>query len=96
MIQPLVAGQGPECIRDLKWLSSNWLLEKKKAKKGETPLGNWEVNGKRSNTGKAGVCKTKTKRNKNRRTYKPRQKKIIKETDFAAAIEEVSNELRIS
>lgn len=76
MIQPLVAGKGPECICDLKWLSSNWLLEKKKAKKGETPLGNWEVNGKRSNTGKA--ARQKQNETKIGGHTNPAKKKLLK------------------
>ena len=50
MIQSPTAGQGLKCTHDLKWLSSKWLLEEKKAKRrGEAPFGNKQMKRKRSN-----------------------------------------------
>ena len=50
MIQSPTARQGLKCTHDLKWLSSKWLLEEKKAKRrGAALFGNKQVKRKRSN-----------------------------------------------
>ena len=68
MIQSLTTGQGLKCTHDLKWLSSKWLLEEKKAKrKGEAPFGNKQVKRKRSKMGKVSILRTRKNKAKFRR-----------------------------